>query len=105
MIRRHKLIILIIKILGGSSKSFKSKLVSKAEAEALASTYDPGLYDHDILMMTKNDDIGKYKKKVFMLMRIVDFMLRSGFSKGQIVAHLTYHTTTTTIQISELLVN
>ena len=28
------------KILGGSSKSFKSKLVTKAEAEALAFTYD-----------------------------------------------------------------
>ena len=32
-------------------------------------------------------------------------MLRSGFSIGQIVAHLIYHTTLTTIQGSELLVN
>ena len=32
-------------------------------------------------------------------------MLRTGFSIGQIVAHLTYHTTSTTIQGSELLVN
>ena len=32
-------------------------------------------------------------------------MMRSGFSIGQIVAHLTYHTTITTIQGSELLVN
>ena len=40
-----------------------------------------------------------------MLMRIIEFMMRSGFSIGQIVAHLTYHTTLTTIQGSELLVN
>ena len=32
-------------------------------------------------------------------------MMRSGFSIGQIVAHLTYHTTLTTIQGLELLVN
>ena len=38
-------------------------------------------------------------------MRIIEFMLRSGFSIGQIVAHLTYHTTITTVQGSELLVN
>ena len=38
-------------------------------------------------------------------MRIIEFMLRTGFSIGQIVAHLTYHTTLTTIQGSELLVN
>ena len=38
-------------------------------------------------------------------MRIIEFMMRSGFSIGQIVAHLTYHTTLTTIQGSELLVN
>ena len=40
-----------------------------------------------------------------MLMRIIEIMLRTGFSIGQIVAHLTYHTTLTTIQGSELLVN
>ena len=38
-------------------------------------------------------------------MRIIEFMMSSGFSIGQIVAHLTYHTTITTIQGSELLVN
>ena len=38
-------------------------------------------------------------------MRIIEFMLRSGFSIGQIVAHLAYHTTITRIQGSELLVN
>ena len=32
-------------------------------------------------------------------------MMRSGFSIGQIVAHVTYHSTLTTIQGSELLVN
>ena len=59
-----------------------------------------------MMMMIKNDDyIDKYRKKLFMLMRIIEFMMRSGCSIGQIVAHLTYHTTITTIQISELLVN
>ena len=95
------------KILGGSSKSFKSKLITKAEAEALAFTYDPDLYDDDDDDDDdkKDDDIDKYRKKLFILMRIIEFMLRTGFSIGQIVAHLTYHTTLTTIQVSELLVN
>ena len=94
------------KLLGGSSKSFKSKLITRAEAEAEAFTYDPDLYDDDDDDDDKkDDDIDKYRKKLFMLMRIIEFMLRSGFSIGQIVAHLTYHTTITTIQGSELLVN
>ena len=94
------------KILGGSSKSFKSKLITKAEAEAIAFTYDPDLYDDDDDDDDKkDDDIDKYRKKLFILMRIIEFMMRSGFSIGQIVAHLTYHTTLTTIQGSELLVN
>ena len=95
------------KLLGGSSKSFKSKLITKAEAEAEAFTYDPDLYDDDDDDDDdkKDDDIDKYRKKLFMLMRIIEFMMRSGFSIGQIVAHLTYHTTLTTIQGSELLVN
>ena len=93
------------KLLGGSSKKFKSKLMNKAEAEALAFTYDPDLYDDDDDDDKKDDDIDKYKKKLFMLMRIIELMMRSGFSIGQIVAHLTYHTTLTTIQGSELLVN
>ena len=94
------------KILGGSSKSFKSKLITKAEAEALAFTYDPDLYDDDDDDDDKKDDyIDKYRNKIFMLMRIIEFMLRTGFSIGQIVAHLTYHTRLTTIQGSELLVN
>ena len=95
------------KLLGGSSKSFKSKLITKAEAEAEAFTYDPDLYDDndDDDDDKKDDDIDKYRKKLFMLMRIIEFMMRSGFSIGQIVAHLTYHTTLTTIQGSELLVN
>ena len=90
------------KLLGGSSKSFKSKLITKAEAEAEAFTYDPDLYDDDDDDddHKKDDDIDKYKKKLFMLMRIIEFMLRSSFGIGQIVAHLTYHTTLTTIQIS-----
>ena len=93
------------KLLGGSSKSFKSKLITKAEAEAEAFTYDPDLYDDDDDDDDdkKDDDIDKYKKKLFMLMRIIELMMRSGFSIGQIVAHLTYHTTLTTIQGSELL--
>ena len=79
------------KLLGGSSKSFKSKL-TKAEAEALAFTYDPDLYDDDDDDGDKkDDDIDKYRKKIFfMLMRIIEFMLRTGFSIGQIVAHLIY---------------
>ena len=95
------------KLLGGSSKSFKSKLITKAEAEAEAFTYDPDLYDDDDDDDDdkKDDDIDKYRKKLFMLTRIIEFMMRSGFSIGQIVAHLTYHTTLTTIQGSELLVN
>ena len=94
------------KILGGSSKSFKSKLITKAEAEAIAFTYDPDLYDDDDDDDDKkDDDIDKYRQKLFILMRIIEFMLRTGFSIGQIVAHLTYHTTLTTIQGSELLVN
>ena len=95
------------KLLGGSSKSFKSKLITKAEAEAEAFTYDPDLYDDDDDDDDdkKDDDIDKYRKKLFMLMRIIEFMMRSGFSIGQIVAHSTYHTTLTTIQGSELLVN
>ena len=94
------------KILGGSSKSFKSKLITKAEAEAIAFTYDSDLYDDDDDDDDKkDDDIDKYRKKLFILMRIIEFMMRSGFSIGQIVAHLTYHTTLTTIQGSELLVN
>ena len=95
------------KLLGGSSKSFKSKLITKAEAEAEASTYDPDLYDDDDDDDDdkNDDDIDRYRKKLFMLMRIIEFMMRSGFSIGQIVAHLTYHTTLTTIQGSELLVN
>ena len=94
------------KILGGSSKSFKSKLITKAEAEAIAFTYDPDLYDDDDDDDDKkDDDIDKYRKKLCILMRIIEFMLRTGFSIGQIVAHLTYHTTLTTIQGSELLVN
>ena len=95
------------KLLGGSSKSFKSKLITKAEAEAIAFTYDPDLYDDDDDDDDdkNDDDIDKYRKKLFILMRIIEFMMRSGFSIGQIVAHLTYHTTLTTIQGSELLVN
>ena len=94
------------KILGGSSKSFKSKLITKAEAEALAFTYDPDLYDDDDDDDDKkDDDIDKYRKKLFILMRIIEFMLRTGCSIGQIVAHLTRHTTLTTIQGSELLVS
>ena len=94
------------KLLGGSSKSFKSKLITKAEAEAEAFTYDPDLCDDDDDDDDKkDDDIDKYRKKLFMMMRIIEIMMRSGFSIGQIVAHLTYHTTITTIQISELLVN
>ena len=94
------------KLLGGSSKSFTSKLITKAEAEAEAFTYDPDLYDDaDDDDDKKDDDIDKYKKKQFVLMRIIELMMRSGFSIGQIVAHLTYHTTLTTIQGSELLVN
>ena len=95
------------KLLGGSSKSFKSKLITKAEAEAEAFTYDLDLYDDDDDDDDdkNDDDIDKYRKKLFMLMRIIEFMMRSGFSIGQIVAHLTYHTTLTTIQGSELLVN
>ena len=58
-----------------------------------------------IMMIKKDDDNDKYRKKLFMLMRIIEFMMRSGFSTGQIVAHLTYHTTLTTTQGSELLVN
>ena len=93
------------KILGGSSISFKSKLVTKAEAEAVAFTYDPDLHDDDDDDDDKQDDgIDKYKKKLFMLMRIIEFMMRSSFSIGQTVAHLTYHTTLTTVQGSELLV-
>ena len=93
------------KILGGSSKSFKSKMITKAEAEAEAFTYDSDLYDDDDDDDKKDDDIDKYRKKLFMLMRIIEIMMRSGFSIGQIVAHLTYHTTITAIQNSELLVN
>ena len=43
------------KLLGGSSKSLKSKLITKAEAEALAFTYDPDLYGDD-------DDDGDKKR-------------------------------------------
>ena len=43
------------KKIGGSSKSFKSKLITKAEAEAFAFTYDPNLYDDD------DDDDNKKK--------------------------------------------
>ena len=95
------------KILGGSSKKFKSNLTNKAEAEALAFTYDPDLYDDDDDDDDdkKDDDNDKYRKKLFMMMRIIEMMLRAGWSMTQIVAHLTYHTTLTTIQISELLVN
>ena len=49
------------KILGGSSKKFKSKLMNKAEAEALAFTYDPGF----LMMMTINDDNDKYRETVY----------------------------------------
>ena len=94
------------KILGGSSISFKSKLITKAEAEAEAFPYDPDLYDDDDDDDDKkDDDIDKYRKILFLLMRIIEIMMRSGFSIGQKVAHLTYHTTITTIQNSELLVN
>ena len=55
-----------------------------------------------MMIIKKDDDIDKYRKKLFMLMRIIEFMMRSG---QVLVAHLTYHTTLTTIQISELLVN
>ena len=91
----------------GFSKSFKSNLRNRAEAEAQASLFTPiqDDDDDDDDDDKKDDDIGKYKKKLFMLMRIIEFMLRTGFSIGQIVAHLTYHTTLTTIQGSELLVN
>ena len=89
---------------GGSSKSFKSKLITKAEAEALAVTYDPDLYDDDDDDDKNDDYIDKYRKKLFMLMRIIEFMLRTVFSLGQIVAHLTYHTTLTTLHGSELLI-
>ena len=51
-----------------------------------------------MMIKKKDDDIDTYRKKVFMLVRIIEFMMRSGFSIGQIVAHLTYHTTLTTIQ-------
>ena len=52
------------KLLGGSSKSFKSKLITKAEAEAEAFTYDPDLYDDDDDDDDKkDDDIDKYRKK------------------------------------------
>ena len=62
------------KLLGGSSKKFKSKLMNKAEAEALAFTYDPDLYDDDDDDdddKNQYDDIDKYGKKLLMLMRII----------------------------------
>ena len=40
-----------------------------------------------------------------MMIRVIAMMLRSGWSITQIVAHLSYHTTLTTIQVSELLVD
>ena len=91
----------------GFSKSFKSNLRNRAEAEAQASLFTPiqDDDDDDDDDDKKDDDIDKYKKKLFMLMRIIELMMRSGFSIGQIVAHLTYHTTLTTLQISELSVN
>ena len=41
------------KLLGGSSKSFKSKMITKAEAEAEAFTYDPDFMMMTMMMMIK----------------------------------------------------
>ena len=38
-----------------------------------------------------------------MMISATEFMLRSGFSKGQVVAHFTFHTTLATMPNSELL--
>ncbi|MCR9103559.1 MAG: hypothetical protein NXI25_26675, partial [bacterium] len=91
----------------GFSKSFKSNLRNRAEAEAQASLFTPIQDDDDDDDGDKkdDDDNDRYRKKLIILMRIIEFMLKSGFSIGQIVAHLTYHTTLTTLQISELSVN
>ena len=50
------------KLLGGSSKSFESKMITKAEAEAFP--YDPDLYDDDDDDDDdkKDDDIDTYRK-------------------------------------------
>ena len=49
-----------------------------------------------------DDDDNGNKKKSLNLIRIIEFMLRSGFSVAEIIIHITYQTTLTTLQITEL---
>ena len=58
----------------------KMYLITKSEVEALAFAYDPDLDDDDDGKM--NDYIDIYRKELFILMRIIEFLLRTDFSIG-----------------------
>ena len=87
----------------GFSKSFKSNLKNRAEAEVQASLFKP-IQDGDDADEPDDDDDDDNgnKKKSLNLIRIIEFMLRSGFSVAEIIIHITYQTTLTTLQITEL---
>ena len=77
----------------GFSKSFKSNLKNRAEAEAQASLFKPIQDDDDADEPDDDDDDHGNKKKSLNLIRIIEFMLRSGFSVADIIVHITYQTT------------
>ena len=87
----------------GFSKRFKSNLKNRAEAEVQASLFKPIQDDDDADEPDDDDDDDNgNKKKSLNLIRIIEFMLSSGFSVADIIIHITYQTTLTTLQITEL---
>ena len=90
---------------GGFSNSFKSYRlnITEAEAETQASLLKPIQDDDDADEPDDDDDDDNANKKESLnLIRIIEFMLSSGFSVADIVIHITYQTTLTTLQIAEL---
>ena len=63
----------------GFSKSFKSNLLNRAEAEAQASFFKPIQDDDADEPDDDDDDDNGNKKKSLNLIRIIDFLLSSGF--------------------------
>ena len=77
--------------------------MNRAEAEAQASFFKHIQDDDDADEPDDDDgDDDGNKKKSLNLIRVIDFMLSSGFSVADTITHITYQTTLTAPQITEL---
>ena len=87
----------------GFSESFKSNLLNRAEAEAQASIFKQIQDDDDADEPNDDgDDDNENNDKSLNLIRVIELMLSSGFSVADIIMHITYRTTLTTLQTTEL---